>query len=70
MVRMWEATDDNVTIPVFGVPYGGKRKTYYINLHIRRVIFLKCCFLEKRGLLIFGSLRINIKKMIIRSSNC
>jgi hypothetical protein len=42
---------------------------YHISPNIRPVFF-KYCLVENMGRYIFGPLRINVKVMIIRSSNC
>jgi hypothetical protein len=54
-------------------------KSNVVDCHLYRIspnigrgfsVRYEYCFLEKRGGLIFGSLRINMKKMIMRSFNC
>lgn len=41
---------------------------YY--LEYKSSSFSKYCFLEERGDIIFGSLKINVKNMNIKSDNC
>jgi hypothetical protein len=49
---------------------GLAHNNYSISLEYKaRIFFSNYCFLEKRGPLIFGSLIINMKKMIMMSHN-
>jgi hypothetical protein len=47
-----------------------RTNAYHISPNIRRGFLLKLFFLEERGSLIFGSLRINMKTIIMRGFSC